>query len=85
MQNCGMAPPFVTWFQHKNGGRRPFFWPSRIFGQENGLGFGLENFHSGLHYSQILWPPPPFENPAYATDVKLIFFHMSTLLALFFV
>ena len=29
------------------------FWFSPNFGQENGLGFGLENFHSGLQYSQI--------------------------------
>ena len=44
----------------------PFFFSSLNFGQENGLGFELENFHSGLHYSQIFWPLP-FENPAYAT------------------
>ena len=30
-----------------------FFWSSPKFGQENGFGFGLENFHSDLHYSQI--------------------------------
>ena len=52
-------------------GQKPddlFFWSSPNFGQENGLGFGVENFHAGLHYSQysqIFWPPP-FENPAYA-------------------
>ena len=46
-----------------------FFWFSPNFGQENGFGFGLENFHSGLHYSQYsqIFCPPPFENPAYAT------------------
>ena len=30
-----------------------FFWSSPNFGHENKLGFGLENFHSGLYYSQI--------------------------------
>ena len=61
---------------------RPFFfWSSPNFGQENGLGFGLENFHSGLHYSQIFWIswPPPFENPAYATvwDVdQMLYFNL---------
>ena len=69
-------------FEHRNSGRRPFFfgqktglnlseglffWSSPKFGQENGLGFGLENFHSGLHYSQIFWIfCPRFENPTYA-------------------
>ena len=26
-----------------------FFWSSPKFGQQNEIGFGLENFHSGLH------------------------------------
>ena len=58
----------------------PFFWSPPKFGQENGLDFGLEHFHSGLHYSQIFlnFLAPPFENPAYATD------HMKTLLVEFF-
>ena len=72
-----MVPPLCylgKGFEHRNGGRRPFFWPtpnfgpktglnlskdlffwsSPNFGQENRLGFALENFHSGLYYSQIL-------------------------------
>ena len=44
-----------------------FFWSSPNFGQRNGLGFGLENVHFGLYNSQIP-APPPFENPAYATE-----------------
>ena len=30
-----------------------FFLVFSQLGHENGLGFGLENFHSGLYYSQI--------------------------------
>ena len=55
------GPPFVTWaeglstetfFWPKTGlnlSEDLFFWSSPNFGQENGLGFGLKNFHSGLH------------------------------------
>ena len=52
----GQKPAKFEW-------RPLFFWSSPNFGQENGLGFGLENFHSGFHYSQysqIFWPPSPF-------------------------
>ena len=51
------------------------FWSSPNFRQENKLGFGIENFYSGLHYSQysqIFWPLP-FENPAYATADMLLY------------
>ena len=65
MQNCGMAPLSVTWaeglstetvgedlFWPKTGqnlSESLFFWFSPKFWQENKLGLGLENFHSGLH------------------------------------
>ena len=49
-----------------------FFWSLTNFGQENGLGLGVKKFHSGLHYSQIFWPPP-FENPANATAMTILF------------
>ena len=83
MQNCGMAPHFVTWAEglsteavgedlffglhlilgQKNGLNLSedlfyFFWSSPNFEQKNGLGFGLENFHSGLYNSQIPRSPP---------------------------
>ena len=71
MQNCVMFPHFVAWAESLSAEAvgKTFFWSSPDFGQENGLGFGLENFHSGLFNSQIPAPPPPppFENPAYAT------------------
>ena len=71
-------PFFVTWAEGlstetvgedfvlaKNRSEDFFFWSSPNFGQKNGLGFGLKNFHSGLNQSQIFCPS--FENPAYAT------------------
>ena len=87
--NLWHGPLFVTWAEGlstetvgedlfwpkivKNLSEDLFFWSSSNFGKKNGLGFGLENFHSGLHQSQIFWPPPPpFEKPAYATGGTLL-------------
>ena len=46
-----------------------FFLSSPNFGQKKRTDSVWRNFSFGHHYSQISWPPPPppFENPAYAS------------------
>ena len=64
MQNCGMAYPFVTWAEGlstETVGEDLFFGLHLILGRKTDLVFGLQNFDSGLHCSQIFWISwPPF-------------------------
>ena len=47
-----MPPPLCTFgkgFEHRNGERRPFFWPSPNFGPKTGLNLSDDHFFFGLH------------------------------------
>ena len=75
-------------FEHTNGRRRPKTKLNLgedliflvFFGQEKRTDFGRKNFHSGifviLKCSEFPGPPPPFENPAYATGYDITIGHI---------
>ena len=49
MQNCSMAPPFVSWAEAlstKRVGEGLCFWPAPNFGQNIGLSFSEDLFFS---------------------------------------
>ena len=50
-----------------------FFWSSANFGRKIGLILGETIFvliFVHLKFSEVSVPPPPFQNPAYATDKR---------------
>ena len=63
----------ITWYWAKNGTKfewRLFFCSSPDFGRKMGRNLSVTISNSDLCSSQVFWsfwPPPPFQNPAYAT------------------
>ena len=73
MQNCGIVL-LLCWlgrkFEHKialNLGEDPFLWYSPNFWPKAGLNLSGEFFLLVFIILKFPAPPPPFENPAYAS------------------